>query len=101
MFESPCVIRSRAISCLDRAGISWQIMFVSQSLSGIWAAVQAGLGITLRTRVGMPDDLHLVRNVLPSPGNLGITLEQRNVMNRSVQEMLEKLMAEALTINKD
>jgi DNA-binding transcriptional LysR family regulator len=28
------------------------VVFVSHSLSGIWAAVQAGLGITLRTRVG-------------------------------------------------
>jgi DNA-binding transcriptional LysR family regulator len=50
MFENPCLMRSRATACLDRAGIAWRVVFVSHSLSGIWAAVQAGLGITLRTR---------------------------------------------------
>ncbi|GHK51470.1 hypothetical protein KPZU09_12060 [Klebsiella pneumoniae] len=29
------------------------MVFVSHSLSGIWAAVQAGLGLTIRTRIGM------------------------------------------------
>lgn len=44
MFDSPCLMRSRAIACLDAAGIPWQVVFVSHSLNGIWAAVQAGLG---------------------------------------------------------
>jgi hypothetical protein len=33
------------------------VVFVSHSLSGIWAAVQAGLGLTIRTRIGMPGNL--------------------------------------------
>ncbi|WP_251265745.1 LysR substrate-binding domain-containing protein, partial [Enterobacter hormaechei] len=57
MFDSPCLMRSRAIACLDAAGIPWQVVFVSHSLSGIWAAVQAGLGLTIRTRIGMPGNL--------------------------------------------
>jgi hypothetical protein len=52
------------------------VVFVSHSLSGIWAAVQAGLGITLRTRVGMPGNLRVAGGILPSPGNLGIMLAQ-------------------------
>ncbi|MDP0941862.1 LysR family transcriptional regulator, partial [Klebsiella quasipneumoniae] len=46
MFDSPCLMRSRAIACHDAAGIPWQVVFVSHSQSGIWAAVQAGLGLT-------------------------------------------------------
>ena len=30
MFDSPCLMRKRATACLDRAGITWQVVFVSQ-----------------------------------------------------------------------
>ena len=98
MFESPCIMRSRAIACLDRAGIPWRVMFVSHSLSGIWAAVQAGLGITVRTRVGMPGNLRVAGSILPSPGHLGITLMsgQGNEEGQGARAMLGQLMEEAL-----
>ncbi|MGK9172801.1 LysR family transcriptional regulator [Yokenella regensburgei] len=98
MFEHPCLMRSRATACLDRAGIPWRIVFVSHSLSGIRAAVQAGLGITLRTRIGMPDNLQSVGPILPSAGNLGITLQERQGGEavHSARVMLAKLMEEAL-----
>lgn len=98
MFESPCIMRSRAIACLDQAGIPWRVMFVSHSLSGIWAAVQAGLGITVRTRVGMPGNLRVAGNILPSPGHLGITLMsgQGNEAAQGARAMLGQLMEEAL-----
>jgi DNA-binding transcriptional LysR family regulator len=98
MFEHPCMMRSRATACLDRVGIAWRVVFVSHSLSGIWAAVQAGLGITLRTRVGMPANLRVAGNVLPSPGNLGITLEQGrgNAADNGARAMLGQLMEAAL-----
>lgn len=98
MFEQPCMMRSRATACLDKAGIAWRIVFVSHSLSGIWAAVQAGLGITLRTRIGMPGSLQVVSSMLPSAGNLGITLAERQggeAVN-GARQMLAKLMEEAL-----
>lgn len=96
MFENPCIMRSRAITCLNKAGIAWRVVFVSQSLSGIWAAVQAGLGITLRTRVGMPDNLRVAGSILPSPGNLGIMLEQRNTTDEGARTMLGQLIEDAL-----
>ncbi|MDE1187828.1 MAG: LysR substrate-binding domain-containing protein [Pantoea sp.] len=98
MLESPCLMRSRAIECLDRANIAWQVVFVSQSLSGIWAALQAGLGITVRTCIGMPGNLLVAGSILPSPGNLGITLEQGlgNEAIHGAQVMLGQLMEEAL-----
>lgn len=98
MFDSPCLMRSRAIACLDRAGIPWRVIFVSHSLSGIWAAVQAGLGITVRTRVGMPGTLRTAGSMLPSPGSLGISLEQGQVndADQGAQTVLAHLMEEAL-----
>ncbi len=54
VYEAPCFFRQRALDALDRAGIPWRIAFTSPNLSGLWAAVAAGLGITLRTAVGLP-----------------------------------------------
>lgn len=56
-FDARCVFRKLAISALEGAGRTWQVDFVSESLSGIWAAVAAGLGLTARTVVGLPKDL--------------------------------------------
>ncbi|MCR0999320.1 LysR substrate-binding domain-containing protein [Serratia rubidaea] len=98
MFASPCLMRARATACLDRAGIPWRVMFVSHSLSGIWAAVQAGLGITVRTRIGMPDNLRIASGQLPSPGNLGIVLGQTPADGEAgtVRTLVARLMEEAL-----
>ena len=98
MFDSPCLMRKHAIDCLDRAGISWRVMFVSHSLTGIWAAVQAGLGITGRTQMGMPANLRKATHLLPSPGRLGISLEQLKTDNNThtAQAILAQLIENAL-----
>lgn len=49
VFEPPCGFRDAAISSLNQAGREWEIVFTSPSLSGLKAAVEAGLGITVRT----------------------------------------------------
>ena len=54
MFEPPCIFRQGALAALDRAGVPWRIAFTSQSPHGLWAAVAAGLGVTMRTAVGLP-----------------------------------------------
>jgi DNA-binding transcriptional LysR family regulator len=54
VIEAPCMFRQSALAALDRAGMAWRIVFTSPSLHGLWAAVEAGLGVTLRTGVGLP-----------------------------------------------
>jgi len=56
-FEPPCVFRDPAVAGLDEAGIAWRLVFTSPSLAGLWAATGAGLGVTVRTIIGMPDSL--------------------------------------------
>jgi len=56
-FEAPCAFRDPAIAALDRSGVPWHIAFSSPSLAGLWAATKAGLGLTMRTRIGLPDGL--------------------------------------------
>jgi len=50
LFEAPCVFRKAGIEALDAAGIPWRITFTSPSLAGLWAAVDAGLGISRERR---------------------------------------------------
>jgi len=59
-FEAPCAFRQAGISALDAAGIPWRVTFTSPSLAGLWAAVDAGLGITLRTAAGKPAHLKVL-----------------------------------------
>jgi DNA-binding transcriptional LysR family regulator len=58
--QAPCVMRKAATDALDRAGIPWRIVYTSASLAGIWAAVAAGLGVTVRTGLGLPDDVRVL-----------------------------------------
>jgi DNA-binding transcriptional LysR family regulator len=73
LFDSPCVMRSAATQALDAAQIPWRIALTSPSVGGIWAAVAAGLGVTLRTRIGLPSHLTVVPALPPVP-SLGYVL---------------------------
>lgn len=55
--EAPCLFRAAATDALDAAGIEWRVSFTSTSLAGVWAATSAGLGVTLRSVIGLPRDL--------------------------------------------
>ncbi|WP_374385045.1 LysR substrate-binding domain-containing protein [Dongia sp.] len=59
-FKQPCTFRARAIEALDAAGMPWRIAFTSPSLAGLFAAVEAGLGVTPRTAEGLPARLKLL-----------------------------------------
>lgn len=65
--EAPCFFRQRAIAALDQAGMAWRVAFSSPSLPGLWAAVEAGLGVTLRTAVALPDQLRILPDAAGLP----------------------------------
>ncbi|MFT4271940.1 MAG: LysR substrate-binding domain-containing protein [Pantoea sp.] len=96
MFEAPCLMRTRAIGALEQAGVAWRVVFTSHSLSGVWAAVRAGLGVTLRSQIGLPAELRVINGQLPTPGTLGIALLQKNSADPA-QQLLGQLMAEAVS----
>lgn len=57
VFDPPCFFRAAAGTALDTAGISWNIAHSSPNLMDLWAAVTSGLGITVRTGIGLPSQL--------------------------------------------
>lgn len=57
LFEPPCAFREAALAALDAAAVPWRVAFTSPSLAGLWAAVDAGLGVTVRTAPSRPPHL--------------------------------------------
>ncbi|VXA77493.1 MULTISPECIES: LysR substrate-binding domain-containing protein [Aeromonas] len=96
LFDAPCLMRSRALKALDDAGIPWRIAFTSQSLGGIWAALQAGLGITVRSAIGMPASLSPLADALPSPGTLGVVLLGAGNGSGEAERQLQSLLTQAV-----
>ena len=102
-FDQPCEFRSAGIAALDAAGIPWQLVFVSASLAGLYAAAEAGLGITLRTAFGMPKSLQALDPAaygLPALPRVSLSLHRAgsdaNPAVRRLSEILLDTLAEAL-----
>jgi len=95
MFEAPCVLRSAATEALDRAGIAWRIALTSPSVAGIWAAVDAGLGVTLRTRIGLPAHLDIIEG-MPQVPSLGYELHHSQATPSAAVAQLAALIQNSL-----
>lgn len=97
VFEAPCLMRSAATAALDRANIPWRIAFTSSSLSGVWAAVVAGLGVTVRTRAGLPESLRILDG-LPALPNIGLVLHRAEAEPAQVVQRLAEIVSASLDI---
>lgn len=53
MLDAPC-LRDIVTAALDKKGMAWRHAFNSASLSAVWAATAAGLGLSVRTPFGLP-----------------------------------------------
>ena len=98
VFEHPCRVRSQALDALDGAGRSWRIAMTSPSVAGLWAAVSARLGITVRAKIGAPAEFDFAPPGLPSLGMIGVTLHRRTSAKaayiRRLAEIIHGLAAE-------
>lgn len=101
VFNPPCFFRETAIAALDRAGIPWHIAFTSLSLHGIWAAVDAGLGITLRTTTGLPNQLIALdkKSGLPSLPMIDLSLHDGGRELTPAATRFKEILLETLTAN--
>ncbi|MBP7064273.1 LysR substrate-binding domain-containing protein [Ferrovibrio sp.] len=74
LFEAPCSFRSLIFAALGKAGIAWDVVYTTPSLSGLRAAVAAGLGVTARSLASLGHDLGPAKRslALPKLGDLEI-----------------------------
>jgi DNA-binding transcriptional LysR family regulator len=77
LFNPPCGCQTPGLEALERAGRPWRVAMTSPSLTGLWAAVSAGLGLTTRAELGLPADVQTIDLGLPPLGNIPITLHRR------------------------
>jgi DNA-binding transcriptional LysR family regulator len=99
-FEPPCLFRSAATAALDKTGIPWRSGFTSPSLGGIWAAVGAGLGLTVRTAIGIPDTVRILDEAalgLPALPRLSIVLHRSNAVASDALKRLTEILEDRVS----
>lgn len=57
LLEEPCIYRDDALKALQRSGLRYEIAFTTGSVPAMWAAVEAGTGVTARMDLGAPRDM--------------------------------------------
>jgi len=98
MMDAPCIMRSAATRALDNAAIAWRIAFTSPGLSGVWAAAAAGLGLTVRTEMGLPPSLRVIDDPrLPPLPEVGLLLHRAVAQLNPPAQRLHDIVLEALT----
>jgi DNA-binding transcriptional LysR family regulator len=100
-FDPPCSFRSAAVDALCASSREWRQVFASPGLAGLWAAVTAGLGVTIRTSVGMPPDLRVLdprRSGLPPLGNVDLMLHTAEAVPPAPVARLRDILLEMLVV---
>ncbi len=98
-FEQPCQFRAAGVAALDAAGIPWRLAFTSPSLAGLWAAVAAGLGVSLRTPAGLPTSVRVLDGPsisLPSLPRIALSQHASNVSSSPAVDQLATILRDAL-----
>jgi DNA-binding transcriptional LysR family regulator len=99
VLDAPCLVRRAAIDALDRAGIAWRIAFTSASLAGTWAAVTAGLGVSVRTPLGLPAGVRALTAKeagLPALPMLGLALHRADAEPSPAVTRLAEILVDTL-----
>jgi len=106
-FAPPCLFRSAGIAALDAAGIPWRLVFTSPSLSGLWAAAEAGLGVTSRATISVPKPLAVLdaASGLPALPSIPLSLHhaegEPNPAVRRLTDILVETIAEQAAASAD
>jgi DNA-binding transcriptional LysR family regulator len=97
VFDGPCLFCSAAMAALDQAGIPWRIAFTSPSLAGLWAAAAAGLGLTVRTRYGLPASVSTLDSAgLPALPAVSLSLLRSSAQAPPLVERLASIIVESV-----
>ncbi|KAA8731680.1 LysR family transcriptional regulator [Acinetobacter qingfengensis] len=59
--QHPCLLREMAIKKLDQQGLQWHIAYECNSVHALWAALRAGIGISLRALLSVPEDIQVLK----------------------------------------
>jgi DNA-binding transcriptional LysR family regulator len=57
VFDHPCLFRQTALQALERKGRRWRLSLTTPSLPGVWAALRARYGISVRPAYPVPSGI--------------------------------------------
>ncbi len=99
-YPAPSLSRKLAIDALERAGRTWRITCSTKQISGVLAALRAGIGIAVMPTSLVPEDLKVItrRFSLPPVGDVDFTLIRNPLANTEVVDALTRaIMGHKLT----
>jgi DNA-binding transcriptional LysR family regulator len=98
LLSKPCPLSALVPQVLGRAGVSWRSAFSSPSLTALWAAVSAGLGLAVRTRLGLPAHVRALAGdeaaALPALPSMQLYLLRRG--SQAPVQQLAQLLAQSV-----
>lgn len=101
LYSAPCFFRRAGVHALDSANIPWRLAYTTSSLRSLWAGVEAGLGITLRTAAGLPSTLRKLgaKEGLPSLPSVELCLHAIDVGSPPALAQLKRVVTETAQSN--
>lgn len=99
LLDAPCPLREIVTAALDRAGRPWRHAFSSSSVAGLWAATAAGLGLTVRTALGVPASVRALERAgtgLPALPAMNLVLCHAREAPEAPERQLGTLLVEAV-----
>lgn len=92
-----CIYRQRALRKLGQARQACRIVYTIPDLTGIQAAIEEGLGITVLARSTVPESLAIIEAPqLPPLGSVGISLKHMEQSKRSAVQVLAEFIKSGL-----
>jgi molybdate transport repressor ModE-like protein len=91
----PDVYRKRALASLSTAKRSWRVVFTSPSLSGLQAAVRAGLGLTVLPKAMVPSGFVLLgpeHDLPPLPDAEIVLYRAPGTLSRAAEILAEHII---------
>lgn len=93
-----CIYRKRAEQALQRARIDYRISYTNSDYSGLTAALNSNLGVTVLAKSTIPDSQSLIsspqlKERLPSPGDINIVLRLDSRASPAAKQLAEYLSA--------
>ena len=100
VYPAPSLSRKLALDALEGAGRTWRVTCTTKQISGVLAALRAGIGIAVMPSSLVPEDLKIItrRFDLPPVGNVDFTLIRNPLANTEVVDALTRaIMGRKLT----
>lgn len=89
VLEKPCRFREAAIASLDAAKRPWRIAIETPNLSTLRAAVEAGLGLTCRTHLFLPEQAELSAPALPPLPKVACVITRNHDASQATERLSE------------